>query len=51
MKLSPKNEYLCLALVDLVEHYEKGIRTTTQIAEKQEIPKKFLEQILLSLKH
>ena len=51
MKLSLKSEYACLALIDLVEHYKKGIRTTVQIAEKQQIPKKFLEQILLALKY
>jgi Rrf2 family cysteine metabolism transcriptional repressor len=51
MRLSLKSEYACLALLDLVEHYKKTIRTTVQIAEKQEIPKKFLEQILLALKY
>ena len=51
MKLSLKSEYACLALIDLAEHYKKGIRTTLQIAEAQEIPKKFLEQILLALKY
>jgi Rrf2 family cysteine metabolism transcriptional repressor len=51
MKLSLKSEYACLSLIDLAEHYKKGIRTTIQIAEKQEIPKKFLEQILLTLKY
>ena len=51
MKLSLKSEYACLALLDLAEYHEKGIRTTVQIAEKQEIPKKFLEQILLALKY
>ena len=51
MKLSVKSEYACLALIDLAKHYEKGLRTTAQIAEKQEIPKKFLEQILVTLKY
>ncbi len=51
MKLSVKSEYACLALLDLAENYENGLRTTAQIAEKQEIPKKFLEQILLTLKY
>ena len=45
MKLSVKSEYACLALLDLVEHFGKGIRTTAQIAEKQQIPKKFLARI------
>ena len=51
MKLSLKSEYACLALIDLAEHYKKGIRTSVQIADKQGIPKKFLEQILLALKN
>ena len=51
MKLSVKSEYACLALLYLAESYEKGLLTTAQIAEKQEIPKKFLEQILLALKY
>ena len=51
MKLSVKSEYACLALLYLAEHYEKGLCTTAEIAEKQEIPKKFLEQILVTLKY
>ncbi len=51
MKLSVKSEYACLALIDLAEHYGDNLRTTAQIAEKQEIPKKFLEQILVTLKY
>ena len=51
MKLSLKSEYACLALIDLAQHFKKGLRTTAQIAEKQEIPKKFLEQILLAIKN
>jgi len=51
MKLSLKSEYACLALMDLSQHYQAGLRTTAQIATKQEIPKKFLEQILLTLKY
>jgi Rrf2 family protein len=51
MKLSVKSEYACLALLYLAEHYEKGLSITAEIAEKQEIPKKFLEQILVTLKY
>ena len=51
MKLSVKSEYACLALIDLAENYENGLRTTAQIAERQELPKKFLEQLLLTLKY
>jgi Rrf2 family cysteine metabolism transcriptional repressor len=51
MKLSVKSEYACLALLYLAKNHEKGLCTTAQIAEQQEIPKKFLEQILVTLKY
>ena len=51
MKLSLKSEYACLALIDLAEHCGGGVRTTAEIATAQQIPKKFLEQILLALKY
>ena len=50
MKLSSKSEYACLALIDLAEHYERGLCTIGDIARHKGIPKKFLEQILLVLK-
>ncbi|MBD3391415.1 MAG: Rrf2 family transcriptional regulator [Chitinivibrionales bacterium] len=50
MKLSSKSEYACLALVDLTERYGLGLSTIAGIAERKNIPKKFLEQILLVLK-
>lgn len=52
MKLSVKSEYACLALIVLAESYHKGeLCSITKIAESKEIPKKYLEQILLILKH
>jgi Rrf2 family cysteine metabolism transcriptional repressor len=51
MKLSAKSEYACLALIDLAENYSTGrLCTITEIADNKEIPKKYLEQILLILK-
>lgn len=50
MRLSTKSEYACLALVDMAEHYDEGPVRIADIAARREIPKKFLEQILLSLK-
>jgi len=50
MKLTAKSEYACLALIDLSMNFEKGLRTIGDIAERRHIPKKFLEQILLTLK-
>jgi Rrf2 family transcriptional regulator, cysteine metabolism repressor len=49
MKLTTKSEYACLALLDLTEHYEKGMIKTEDIAHRKNIPKKYLEQILLLL--
>ena len=51
MRLSKKSEYACLALIDLSENYEKDSVKIIDIVNRKEIPKKFLEQILLSLKN
>lgn len=52
MKLSVKSEYACLALITLSEMYESDqLCSITKIAESKDIPKKYLEQILLTLKH
>ena len=50
MKLSSKSEYACLALLDLSENYKKGLIKIEDISTRKKIPKKFLEQILLTLK-
>lgn len=54
MKLSTKSEYACLALILLAEKFRRNsggeyIRIS-DIAEAKDIPKKYLEQILLALK-
>ena len=49
--MSKKCKYAIKALVKLAEHYEKGNILTADIAASESIPKKFLEQILLELKH
>jgi Rrf2 family protein len=46
-----KCKYAIKALVRLAANYEKGYLQTADIAAKEHIPKKFLEQILLELKH
>ena len=50
MKLSMKSEYACLALIELSENYDKGVVKIEAISKRKGIPKKFLEQILLTLK-
>lgn len=48
--LSSKTKYATRALLDLTLRYDEGPVQIHDIAERQEIPVKFLEQILLSLK-
>lgn len=51
MVLSSRGKYATRALLDLSLHYEEGPVSIQCIAERQNIPLKYLEQILLSLKH
>lgn len=50
MRLSSKSEYALLALVYLARHEHTSYVPVQTIAEAQDIPAKFLEQILLTLK-
>ncbi len=50
MKLSLRGEYALRALLVLGLHYDDGVVRIQTISEKQNIPKKFLEQILNDLK-
>lgn len=49
--LSKKCKYAIHALVYLAERYEQGPVQIQEIAQKQHIPHKFLEAILLELRH
>jgi|SRR6056297_2184491 len=51
MKITRKSEYACLAIIDLARNYKKGLLTIRELAERNNIPKKYLEQILLHLKN
>ena len=51
MKLSNKSQYACLALICLSENYNKDFIRIEDIAAQKEIPKKFLEKILITLKN
>ena len=46
-----KCKYAIKALIQLGLNYEKGYLQTSSICEAEHIPKKFLEQILIDLKH
>ena len=50
MKLTSRSEYALLALVYLARHKQDGYVSVQNIATAQDIPPKFLEQILLALK-
>ena len=50
MKLSTKGEYGLLAIIDLALHSGHGPVQSFQIAERQSIPKQYLDQLMLSLK-
>lgn len=51
MKITKKGEYAMLALVDLALNYNRGMRQIQDIVREEDIPEKFLEQILLILKN
>lgn len=53
MKISKKGEYALKALVELAINHDKGVAVTliNDIAERENIPPKYLEHILLSLKN
>jgi Rrf2 family transcriptional regulator, cysteine metabolism repressor len=50
MRLSAKGEYGLLAIVDLALHCDQGPVQSFQIAERQHIPKPYLDQLMLILK-
>jgi len=51
MKLSKRGEYALRALQDLAAHYGDGPIPNKELAEHNNIPHRFLEQILITLKH
>lgn len=48
--LSKKTQYSFYALIHLAKEYQKGPVLISTIAEREKIPKKFLEAILVELK-
>lgn len=50
MKLSKKTEYALRALTELAMNQEEGNLQAQELARREKIPVKFLEQILLALK-
>jgi len=50
MRISKKGEYALRAMIDLSLNYGKKITRVQEISERERIPRKFLEQILLELR-
>ena len=50
MKIGYKTDYALKALLELTLNYDKGVFSIQELAEKGDIPDKFLEQVLLMLK-
>ncbi len=51
MRLSRRSEYGLRALVDLVRHEGEGPVALAALAQRNNLPTKFLEQIMATLKH
>lgn len=50
MRISYKGDYALKAMLDLALHHDSGLVTIHELAERADIPIKFLEQVLLELK-
>lgn len=50
MRISAKGEYAIKAMLDLALQRERGLIPIQEIAARQAIPQRYLEQVLLSLK-
>ena len=50
MRLSTRSRYAIRALLDLAVHQDKGPRLVRDIAEREDISVRYLEQLLLPLK-
>ena len=50
MRISAKGEYAIKAMLDLAMNRERGLIPIQEIATRQSIPQRYLEQVLLSLK-
>lgn len=50
MRMSAKGEYAIKAMVDLALHEGQGLQPIQDIAARQGIPQRYLEQVLLQLK-
>jgi Rrf2 family protein len=50
MKLSTKGRYALRAMLDLAQHYDKGLIMVKDVAKRQGVSERYLEHLFLSLK-
>jgi Rrf2 family cysteine metabolism transcriptional repressor len=50
MRISAKGEYAIRAMLDLALHHGQGLVPIQEVARRQRIPQRYLEQVLLLLK-
>ena len=50
MRISAKGEYAIRAMLDLALHHGRGLVPIQEVAERQGIPQRYLEQVLLLLR-
>jgi len=50
MRISRKTDYALRALFTLVEQYQRGPVSIRELARRNDVPKRFLEQIMLEMK-
>jgi len=50
VQISAKGEYAIQAVLDLALHPQQGLTPIQEIAKRQAIPRRYLEQVLLALK-
>jgi Rrf2 family protein len=50
LRISARGEYAIRAVLDLALHHDRGLVPIQEIAERQRIPQRYLEQVLLALK-
>ena len=50
MRISRRSDYALRAMLTLVDHYGQGAMSLSELARRNDIPKQFLEHIMLDLK-
>ena len=50
MRISARGEYAIKAVLDLALHHDRVLIPIQEVAQRQQIPQRYLEQVLLSLK-